>query len=186
MFNQVDTSGDGSIDKSELAALSGESTSSLVDELFSNMDADQDSLISLLEFDSSLAKAEQQMRSGGSGRPSMSGMDSPPPPPEKVFDTADTNGDGSVSEDELTAVLGDKASDLFGKVDTDGDGVISRTEDETFRAKMDEQRPQGPPPDSVQGFAGSEQDWKSRLFEALVNGLTSADSTASESASRYA
>ena len=60
MFNRVDTSGDGSIDKSELAALSGESTSSLVDELLRNMDADQDSLVSLLEFDSSLAKAEQE------------------------------------------------------------------------------------------------------------------------------
>jgi len=55
MFNQIDTSGDGSIDKSEFAALAQQNSSSLVDELFSNMDTDQDSLVSMIEFDSTLA-----------------------------------------------------------------------------------------------------------------------------------
>ena len=78
MFNQIDTSGDGSIDKSEFAALAQQNSSSLVDELFSNMDTDQDSLVSMIEFDSTLAKLEQQMKKGGSGMQAMSGM--PPPP----------------------------------------------------------------------------------------------------------
>ena len=145
MFNQIDTSKDGSIDKSEFVALAQQNSSSLVDELFSNMDTDQDSLVSMIEFDATLAKLEQQMKKGDSGMQAMSGMPPPPPPPDQVFDTADANSDGSVTQDELTAVLGDKAADVFSKVDTDGDGKISRTEDEAFRAKMEEARAKAMP-----------------------------------------
>jgi Ca2+-binding EF-hand superfamily protein len=166
MFNQIDTSGDGSIDKSEFAALAQKNSSSLVDELFSNMDTDQDSLVSMIEFDSTLAKLEQQMKKGDSGMQAMSGM---PPPPDKVFDAADTNGDGTVSQDELTALLGEKGADVFSQVDTDGDGQISRAEDEAFRAKMDDQMSKGgsgmsamsgmpPPPDKVFDAADTNGD----------------------------
>jgi Ca2+-binding EF-hand superfamily protein len=166
MFNQIDSNGDGSIDKSELSALSGQNASSLVDEVFGKMDTDQNSLVSMIEFDSSLAKLGQQMKNGGSGMSGMSGMH---PPPDKVFDAADTNGDGYVSQDELTAVLGDKGADVFSQVDTDGDGKISRTEDEAFRAKMKEQMSKGdagmqamsgmpPPPDKVFDAADTNRD----------------------------
>ena len=166
MFNQIDSNGDGSIDKSELSALSGQNTSSLVDEIFGKMDTDQNSLVSMIEFDSSLAKLEQQMKNGGSGMSGMSGM---PPPPDKVFDTADANGDGSVTQDELTAVLGQRGADVFSQVDTDGDGKISRTEDEAFRAKMKEQMSKGdagmqamsgmpPPPDKAFDTADADGD----------------------------
>jgi Ca2+-binding EF-hand superfamily protein len=166
MFTQIDTSGDGSIDKSEFAALAQQNSSSLVDELFSNMDTDQDSLVSMIEFDSTLAKLEQQMKKGDSGMQAMSGM---PPPPDQVFDAADTNGDGTVSQEELTAVLGEKGADVFSQVDTDGDGQISRAEDEAFRAKMDEQMSKGgsgmsamsgmpPPPDQVFDAADTNGD----------------------------
>lgn len=184
MFNQIDTSKDGSIDKSEFAALAQQNSSSLVDELFSNMDTDQDSLVSMIEFDATLAKLEQQMKKGDSGMQAMSGM---PPPPDKVFDTADADGDDSVTQDELTAVLGDKGADIFSQVDTDGDGKISRTEDETFRAKMDEQMKQNVPSDpgrsSISGFG---QDWQSKLFDALVSALTASTTASSDSTSRYA
>jgi Ca2+-binding EF-hand superfamily protein len=184
MFNQIDTSGDGSIDKSEFAALAQKNSSSLVDELFSNMDTDQDSLVSMIEFDSTLAKLEQQMKKGDSGMQAMSGM---PPPPDKVFDAADTNGDGTVSQDELTALLGEKGADVFSRVDTDGDGLISRTEDETFRAKMDEQMKSNAPPDFGRNtISGFDQDWRSMLFDALVKGLTASTSTSSGSSSLYA
>ena len=169
MFNQIDTSGDGSIDKSEFAALAQQNSSSLVDELFSNMDTDQDSLVSMIEFDSTLAKLEQQMKIGDSGMQAMSGMPPPPPPPDEIFDAADTNGDGTVSQDELAAVLGEKGADVFSQVDTDGDGQISRAEDEAFRAKMDEQMSKGgsdmsamsvmpPPPEKVFDAADTNGD----------------------------
>jgi Ca2+-binding EF-hand superfamily protein len=185
MFNQIDSNGDGSIDKSELSALSGQNTSSLVDEIFGKMDTDQDSLVSMIEFDATLAKLEQQMKKGDSGMPAMSGM--PPPPPDKVFDTADANGDGSVTQEELTAVLGQRGADVFSQVDTDGDGKISRTEDEAFRVKMEEQMKQNASSDSgMNTISSSDQDWKSMLFEALVKGLTAYSSTSSDSSSLYA
>jgi Ca2+-binding EF-hand superfamily protein len=185
MFNQIDTSGDGSIDKSEFAALAQQNSSSLVDELFSNMDTDQDSLVSMIEFDSTLAKLEQQMKKGDSGMQAMSGM--PPPPPDQIFDAADANEDGTVSEDELTAVLGERAADVFSQVDTDGDGQISRTEDEAFRAKMDEQMKQNAPPDAGMNRPGSfDEDWQSKLFEALVSSLASATGESTDSSSLYA
>ena len=187
MFNQIDTGGDGSIDKSEFAALAQQNSSSLVDELFSNMDTDQDSLVSMIEFDSTLAKLEQQMKKGNSGMQSMSAMPPPPPPPDQVFDAADANEDGTVSEDELTAVLGEKGSDVFSQVDTDGDGQISRTEDEAFRAKMDEQMKQNAPPDAGMNRLGSfDQDWQSKLFETLVSSLVSATGDSTDSSSLYA
>jgi Ca2+-binding EF-hand superfamily protein len=145
MFNKIDTNSDGSIDKTEMGALlqqnTSQDTSSLVDKIFTDQDTNQDGLISQIESESSLAKLEQEMTSGG-GRSAMSGM---PPPPEKVFDTADTNKDGFVSKDELSAVMGKNGENidkLFSKVDTDGDGLISRTEDETFRKQMTERMQQ--------------------------------------------
>jgi Ca2+-binding EF-hand superfamily protein len=168
MFTRIDTDGDGSINKSEFSALAGQNSSSLVDEIFSKMDTDQDSLVSMIEFDATLAKLEQQMKKGDSGMQAMSGMP-PPPPPDQVFDAADANSDGSVTQDELAAVLGDKAADVFSQVDTDGDGKISRTEDEAFRAKMEEQMGKGdsgmqamsgmpPPPDKVFDTADADGD----------------------------
>jgi len=169
MFNKIDTGGDGAIDKGEFSAMAGQNASSLVDELFGKMDTDQDSLISKTEFDAALSKLEQQMKSGDAGMQAMSGMPPPPPPPDQVFDTADADGDGSVSKDELTAVLGKKGADVFSQVDTDGDGLISRTEDKAFRAKMDERMSKGgsgmqamsgmpPPPDQVFDTADTNED----------------------------
>jgi len=64
MFSQIDTSGDGSIDKNEIAALTAQNTSTLLEDLFGKLDIDQDDLISQIEFDSGLAKLEQQMKNG--------------------------------------------------------------------------------------------------------------------------
>jgi Ca2+-binding EF-hand superfamily protein len=187
MFNKIDTGGDGAIGKSEFSAMAGQNASSLVDELFGKMDTDQDSLISKTEFDAALSKLEQQMKSGDAGMQAMSGMPPPPPPPDQVFDTADADGDGSVSKDELTAVLGKKGADIFSRIDTDGDGLISRTEDEAFRAKMDQQMQQNALQDSGTNTIGSlTQDWQSKLFEALANVLTSSANKSSDSTSLYA
>jgi Ca2+-binding EF-hand superfamily protein len=183
MFNQIDTNGDGSINKNEFSAMAGQNSSSLVDEIFGKTDANNDSLISKSEFDSAMAKLEQKMKSSHSGAQAMSGM----PSPDKVFDTADTNGDGNVTQDELTAVMGDKAADVFSKVDTNGDGKISRAEDEAFRAKMDEQMQQNDPQNFGANTIGSSaQDWQSKLFEALANVLTSSTNKPSDSTSLYA
>lgn len=188
MLDQIDTNGDGSIDKSEMSALLQQDTSSIVDELFSNLDTDKDNLISQIESNSGLAKLGQEMKKGGAGMSGVSGP--PPPPPEKVFETADTNKDGMVSKDELSAVMGSNGNDidkLFNDVDTDGDGLISQTEDEAFRAKMPEQmQQQVSSSSSTDGVTALSQDWQSGLFNALLKGLFASTSSTDTSTSLYA
>ena len=119
-----------------------------------------------------------------------SGMRPPPPPPDKVFDTADTNKDGYVSKDELAAVMGSgsgKIDKLFSKIDTDGDNLISRSEDETFRKNMTEEMQNNTSAKSdLNDINDFVQDWQSKMFEALLNGLNAATSSSQKSTSLYA
>ena len=177
MFNKIDSNGDGSIDKSEMTALIEQNSSTLVSSIFGSQDTNQDSLISQIEFDSGMAKLGQEMK-GGKGAHGAQGT--PPPPPEKVFDTADTNKDGVVTREELAAVIGGgkdgNIDNIFSQVDSDGDGVITRSEDNAFLAKM---KTQGPSSTTASGTdAGSIQsvDFQSQLFTALVQVLTSSTS----------
>lgn len=74
-----------------------------------------------------------------------------PPDPsqiaQKLFEKADTNGDGKVTKDELTAALpkrdGQQSSsaidDLFKNADTDGDGTISQADLQTALQKQFQQ-----------------------------------------------
>ncbi|MBA4397541.1 MAG: hypothetical protein C0394_09200 [Syntrophus sp. (in: bacteria)] len=190
MFNKIDTNGDGSIDKTEMSALlqqnTSQDTSSLVDKIFSKQDTDQNGLISLIESNSAMEKLAQEMKQGG-GISAVSGM---PPSPNKVFDTADTDKDGFVSKDELAAVMGKNGGNidkLFSKADTDGDGLISRTEDETFRKQMTERMQQNDSANSgTNSNSGFVQDLQSKMFDALIKGLTAAVGSSGESTSLYA
>jgi Ca2+-binding EF-hand superfamily protein len=188
MFNKIDSNSDGSIDKSEMSAFIEENASSLVSSIFGKQDTNQDSLISKIEFESEMAKLGQQMKQGN-GMFGASGM-SAPPPPEKVFDTADTNKDGVVTKEELAAVMGQGGGNidqLFSQVDTDGDGSITRSEDKAFREKMATQMQQGNP-SGTDTTALSGQDFQSKLLVSLLEKLASfADSSVkSTSASLYA
>jgi Ca2+-binding EF-hand superfamily protein len=146
MLNKADTNSDGSVDETELTTVLQQNTSSAVSDIFSQLDTNQDNLISQIESNSGLAKLEQEMKNGGAGMSAVGGQ--PPPPPEKVFDTADTNEDGVVSKDELSAVMGQNGGnidEIFSKVDTDGDGLISRAEDDAWLAQMENQTGQNSP-----------------------------------------
>ena len=188
MFSQIDTNGDGSIDKSEMTALIQQNTATLVNDIFGKIDTDQNGLISLIESNSGLAKLGQDMKNGG-GVSAALGRPHHPPPPEKVFDTADTNKDGVVSKEELAAVMGQTGGDidkLFSKVDTNGDGLIFRTEDETFRKQMTERMQQKEAASSSANDTGNfTQSWQSGMFDALLKGLTAAASSPVESTSLY-
>jgi Ca2+-binding EF-hand superfamily protein len=189
MFNKIDTNSDGSIDKTEMSAFlqqnTTQNTSSLVDEIFSKQDTDQNGLISLIESNSGMEKLGQEMKKGG-GISAVSGM---PPSPEKVFDMADTNKDGFVSKDELSAVMGQNGNNidkLFSKVDTDNDGLISRTEDETFRKQMTERMQQNESASSGTNNTSSfVQELQSKMFDALIKGLTATTGSSGESTSLY-
>ncbi len=182
MFDQIDTNGDGSLDKSEIAALIEQNTSSMVDNIFAQMDTDGDSAISRIESNAEMSKLGQEMKGRGPGMQGTQG----PPPPEDVFETADTDGDGMVSEDELAAVMGAEGTDisqLFSEVDTDGDGLISKTEDEAFRAQMTEQmQPRGPgmrdmqgPPPPEEVFETADTDGDDMVSEAELAAVMGAE-----------
>ncbi|SEM49204.1 Ca2+-binding protein, EF-hand superfamily [Syntrophus gentianae] len=183
MFSKIDTDSDGSINNSEVSAIFDENSSDLASDLFSSLDTDQDSLISSMEFNSGLAQLNQERKQGMGGMegtPSM-GAASAPPPPDQVFETADADEDGVVTEDELASVIGSDGTDiesLFEQIDTDGDGSITQSEDEAFRAQMMETTgqsdassgsgsagfsgmaaaPPPPPPDQVFDTADADED----------------------------
>lgn len=134
-FTRADTDGDKTISKDELqAALSkrpggdGSKPGISIDDLFSQIDTDGSGGIDKAESDTFLkSHAHHGHRQG------------PPDPAKiaaKIFERADTDGDGSLTKDELIAALPKGASsaaidNLFANGDTDGNGAISQSELET-------------------------------------------------------
>jgi len=129
-FAQLDTNGDGGIDKTELQAAidemsekTGKSLDLDVEEIFAQLDADGDGQISVSE--------TPQMRGGP-----------PPPPPGGAqggdwLTQMDTNGDGVISIEEMQAASAELSEqtglsldveEIFGRLDVNGDGTIDSSE----------------------------------------------------------
>jgi Ca2+-binding EF-hand superfamily protein len=146
LFAELDTSGQGYIELSDLelafqqvssvsSSSSVETDGSDLEELFSQIDSDGDGKVTEEELTDSLTKLDQQMsdlfaqmRMGEA----MSSMPPPPPPPEN---------DEGFTEEELTAQLeeiGDSDSERstmiqsilnnFAEADSDGDGKVNMEE----------------------------------------------------------
>lgn len=96
---------------------------------------------------------------------------------EQMFKRVDTDGNGSVSKDELKTMLENRpkradstsqtldTDEVFTKFDADGDGALSETE---LHEGMKSMRPSGPPPSS--DFAGS-----SEMLDSILTTLSSSD-----------
>ncbi len=137
LFKKVDSNSDGSIDKSELEAVSETQQDGVsVDQIFSSLDSNQDSLISMQEAEAGLSQMGQEMKkegfpmnmgtkSGSTGKTDSEG----------IFNSLDTNSDGYVSSDELAAAFGNEAGKIMDMIDTDGDGQISQAESDAHEAK---------------------------------------------------
>lgn len=173
LFKALDKSGDGKIDSDELtAALNGTgSSSSSSAGIISSLDTDSDSAISQLEFESGLSQLQQRMKGGRNREDS---------PDEEMFSSIDTNGDGTLSTDELEAFQaegpegGASAEEMLAQLDTDGSGDVSGSEFatgmEAMKPDAQQSPPPGPPPDS-----GSEET-------AAASTSSTTDSTAGNSA----
>ncbi|ESQ79610.1 EF-hand domain-containing protein [Asticcacaulis sp. YBE204] len=150
-FDELDTNEDGTVSLDEMMAASGTDESedtSKVEELFSAMDSDGDGSVT----ESEKSSFDEQMRAngpppGGPGGPQgMGGMGGG----AQSFDALDTNQDGTVSLDEMTAASGadesgdtSKIEELFTAMDSDGDGSVTESEKSSFDEQM---RANGPPP----------------------------------------
>jgi Ca2+-binding EF-hand superfamily protein len=114
--------------------------------------------------------------SGGYGYAmAASSMQGPPPPPPqaKKFSEVDSNSDGSITQDELSAILGSNGSngapsvaDIFSKVDTDGSGGISSDEWDTFQQNIQQMPPPPPPPTD---FSSVDTDGDGSISKSELN-----------------
>lgn len=145
LFDKLDTSGQGYLDKSTLQSALGQTSSSSassgsqsVDDLFAKLDSDSNGKVTKQEFSDTLSQMAQQldqkfqsMRMQGA-MSGMGGMPPPGPPPD---------ANGGLSKDQLTSMAKDlsssdssaasRVSDLvsnFDKADTNQDGKVSAQE----------------------------------------------------------
>ncbi len=134
------------------------SAAARLEALFSSIDADGDGSVSKTELKSFADSLSAQMQSallGAQESGGAQGVFGPPPPPPgdgksaaDMISQIDTDGDGSVSSEELKAFgeahgpksgKGDgKAEEAFAAADADGDGKLSSEEFETFDKTMRE------------------------------------------------
>jgi Ca2+-binding EF-hand superfamily protein len=195
MFKAVDSNGDNKIDKSEMSAFQkaqqadGKQGGPSVDEMFKNMDSNSDGAINRLESDAAIAKISQQMQSQAP-LPASDGTDSNSFSvlKDKVFKSADQNGDGSISKDELSKLLSNSsqsnttADDLMSALDTNKDGSISKSESDAAIDKAGQQRhAHGPPPPlppDDSSSSSSDKTSSNQIFDALD---TNKDGTVSAS-----
>ncbi|MBU1176141.1 MAG: EF-hand domain-containing protein [Alphaproteobacteria bacterium] len=166
-FSSLDSDSNGGITLEELQsnAPGGVSKSGSNDrtaEMFSRMDSDGDGSVTSAEkddFDAALAERMSEMQfatqlmasAGGQGGPGGSGGPGGPgggSASSDILSALDSNSDGSISSEELSAadVVGDLDADeteaLFSALDTDGSGSLSEEEISTF---LEENRPDAPP-----------------------------------------
>ena len=189
LFGLIDQDSDGSVTKTELQSLSGES-SSVIDNFVSKVDASDDQAITQQEFASALAKLFQEMQSNSADNMSAGGPPPPPPPKDsgQMFTSLDSNGDGSLTVDELTAGGVPDADKLFSEIDTDSDGKITETESDAFDQKMKANESQAmtaappPPKDSGAMFTSLDSNGDASLTvdELTAGGVPDADKLFSE------
>ncbi len=152
------------------------SAAQLIQQQLQKADKDKSGSLSLDEF----TAAGQAQQAGGT--------QAPPPPPdgksaEDIFASIDTNGDGSLSKDELstafekikdqtkTALLSaqedqsSKIADFLAKADTNGDGTLSLDEFKAAGPQAHGGPPPGPPPSDSSDSSGSSD--AATVFSAL-------------------
>lgn len=148
MFAKVDTNSSGSVDKTELdkllsdvASKTGVTNSSSSEELFAKMDTNSDGSLSSDELGKGLKSImpppPTTMEFAQSRSDSNSSASSNNAASDDLFGKVDTDGNGSLSETEMTTLM-DKmgmnfSSDSFAKIDSNSDGSLSTTEFESAR-----------------------------------------------------
>jgi Ca2+-binding EF-hand superfamily protein len=149
MFSRLDTKGQGYLEKSDLAsafskiaAKTGSSSSTSVDDVFSALDTDSNGKVTASEFSSTLSKLKEQLDSqfdqmrmqGGGGHGGPQGMSGMPPPPPQGQDSGFSKDelqsqlDAIGSSDSQRSSLISKVVNNFDAADSDGNGKVSFAE----------------------------------------------------------
>jgi Ca2+-binding EF-hand superfamily protein len=204
LLSQFDTDSSGSVDSTELQNLlsdvsqkTGINTSSTsASDLLSASDSNGDGSLSASELGNALKSVLPpppstmdfvQSRSSNSAN-TTSSTTATGQAGDDLFSQLDTNGDSSVSQDELQSLLDQmaadqgnsssalSASDVISQLDTNGDGSLSASELDAARPQGQEGPPQGgmppPPPPLTDSSLSS---------SSLVTGISSTDGTSSAS-----
>jgi len=112
-FEDVDSNGDGSIDRDEARNFFGDEPN--FDEEYDKVDTNGDGMVDHDEY----------MASDGGDHEGGDGDDGPPP-----FEDVDSNGDGSIDRDEARDYFGDEPNfdEEYDRIDTNGDGMVDHDE----------------------------------------------------------
>lgn len=129
MFSQLDTNGDGKLDKDELAAAKAKAQPGSKEAQFlDSLQVDSDGSITKQEFQDQAKQYFQQMRSQDGGQMG-----------QRLFSKLDANNDGKLDQDELSSMAsrtGQSTSDLLKAMDSDGDGSVSQSEFQNYMSQM--------------------------------------------------
>ncbi|MBI2472390.1 MAG: EF-hand domain-containing protein [Planctomycetes bacterium] len=157
LFNKIDSSGDGSLDKTEFSAfaqkLAEKSGNTLnAEDVFSTYDADGDGALSKDEVDSFMKdNAPPPPSSGIGGYTAVKNTRSKQQHQDDLFNKIDSSGDGGIDKSEFESFAekisertGNSidAEEVFSTYDEDGDGSLSKDEVENFM------KDNAPPPPS--------------------------------------
>lgn len=120
-FDRADSNGDGKLTEDE--------ASGRIWSRISRFDRNEDGGISKEEARAGfLAMRERMNREGGPDKPGGAGK----PDFGKLFERADSNGDGKIAKDEISAQLWERLS----RLDADSDNAVSQQEAEAVRNQM--------------------------------------------------
>lgn len=177
LFSQIDSSGQGYIDKSTLQAAVEQSSSSSpsnVDELFSALDGNSDGKITKDEFTDSFQSLARQLESQLMSGNSMQAGNMPPPPPPPQ------NGAG-FTKDELTSQLNEIGSsdstrsslissviENFDQADSDGDGKVSFKEAMAFDQSRSSDSTTSSTSNSSSSASLASEDLNAKLMRQLM------------------
>jgi Ca2+-binding EF-hand superfamily protein len=176
IMQETDSDSDGSISADEISAMNEKQQ-----EMLSQADTDGNGTVSEDELLSSIAEqiAQKSQMQGQGGHGHMG----PPPSSSdmlsKIMEETDTDGDGSISAEEVSA-MDERQQEFLNAADTDGDDII--TEDElTTQLESDMQSRQG---EQRAELMQNMQDMSLNSFKDLLSTLVEQSEEVQDTASQ--
>jgi len=155
-FAKMDANSDGSLDASELSAMSKDGKGPSAEQILSKWDADGDGKISESENQTAMESAPE--RPGRNS--STSSADGKSQMFAELLKKFDSDGDGALNETEINSMQqngqGPSGADMLAKFDTDGNGSIDESENAAIEKSMPPPPPGGGGPGGPQGAQSSD------------------------------